>query len=262
VTARAKRMFLLQYGAEPVPKSISVHGGGDALLWEPIIGVVVESNDGWVLLEAGIGRRVLNDLQALDVLYPNHARPWGLDGEPLETALAEIGLRVADLTLAAVSHLHVDHSGGLELLARAGVPIAVHRDELEHARKHGRLEDGYYPPDYMSVNGGWRELQGDAELAPGVWALATPGHAPGHMSYRVDLLQTGTWLFAVDAADLGENLVDGVAPGQTVDPTDRPRAQESLRRLVTEADHLHARLVPGHDQFFWDAVRHPVGGHR
>lgn len=255
-------MFLLQYGAEPVPKSVSVHGGSNALLWEPIIGMVVESNDGWVLLEAGIGRRVLNDLEALDVLYPNDERPWGLDGEPLEAALGEIGLRVTDLMLAAVSHLHVDHSGGVELLARAGVPIAVHRDELEYARQYGRLEDGYYPPDYRSVNGSWYELDGDTQLASGVWALATPGHAPGHMSYRVDLAQTGTWLFAVDAADLGENLVDGVPPGQTVKPTDGPRAQESLRRLVTEAGHLGARLVPGHDQFFWDAVRHPAGGHR
>ena len=29
-----------------------------------------------------------------------------------------------------------------------------------------------------------------------------PGHTPGHMSYRVDLPESGTWLLAVDAADL------------------------------------------------------------
>jgi glyoxylase-like metal-dependent hydrolase (beta-lactamase superfamily II) len=255
-------MFLLQYGAEPVPKSISVKGGGDSLLWEPIIGVAVESDQGWLLLESGIGRRALEDADALAVLYPTDAKPWGLDGDPLVAALAAVGLHVSDIALAAVSHLHVDHSGGLRLLADNGVPIAVHQDELAYASRAGRLEDGYYPPDYQSVNGGWRELEGDAELAPGVWALATPGHAPGHMSYRVDLAESGTWLFAVDAADLGQNLVDGSPPGQTVDPADGPRARASLRRLVDEADRLRARLVPGHDQFFWDAVRHPTGGHR
>lgn len=255
-------MYLLQYGAEPVPKSISVHGAGDAMLWEPIIGVAVQSDAGWLLLESGIGRRALDDPASLAVLYPNVPAPWGLEGDPMVTALDAIGLGVGDIALAAVSHLHVDHSGGLARLAEAGVPIAVHRDELRHAQASGRLEDGYYQPDYAAVNGEWRELDGDTELAPGVWALATPGHAPGHMSYRVDLEQSGTWLFAVDAADLSENLTDRTRPGQTVDPADAPRAEASLQRLVSEADRLNARLVPGHDQYFWDAVRHPTGGHR
>jgi N-acyl homoserine lactone hydrolase len=255
-------MYLLQYGAEPVPKSISVHGAGDTLLWEPIIGVAVESDVGWLLLESGIGRRVLEDLASLAILYPNGPSPWGLAGDPMVTALDAVGLSVGDIALAAVSHLHVDHSGGLARLAEAEVPIVVHRDELQYAREHGRLEDGYYEPDYGEVDGGWRELDGDTELASGVWALATPGHAPGHMSYRVDLESSGTWLFAVDAADLSQNLTDRTRPGQTVDPTDAPRAEASLRRLVAEADRLKARLVPGHDQYFWDAVRHPAGGHR
>ena len=262
MTRFARRMYLLQYGAEPVPKSISVHGAGDTLLWEPIIGVAVESAAGWVLLESGIGRSALDDADSLAVLYPNAPAPWGLEGDPMVSALAAVGLRIDDIALAAVSHLHVDHSGGLGLLAASGVPIAIHRDELRYARERGTLEAGYYEPDYAAVNGEWRELHADTELAPGVWALETPGHAPGHMSYRVDLESSGTWLFAVDAADLSENLTDRTRPGQTVDPADAPRAEASLHRLVSEATRLNARLVPGHDQFFWDAVRHPAGGHR
>jgi N-acyl homoserine lactone hydrolase len=255
-------MFLLQFGAEPVTKAISVKGGGDTLLWEPIIGILVETEVGWVLLESGIGRAVLDDRDSLEVLYPGAQKPWGLDGDPLQTALARVGVEVSDLAVAAVSHLHCDHSGGIPQLISAGVPIAVHQRELEYAKTRATLADGYYPPDYTTVNGSWQQLQGDTELAPGVWALATPGHAPGHMSYRVSLADSGTWLFAIDAADLGENLVDGVPPGQTVDPRDEALAVESLQRLKLEAERLNARLVPGHDQFFWNAVRHPAGGHR
>jgi N-acyl homoserine lactone hydrolase len=255
-------MFLMQFGGEPVQKSISVLGGGSEVLWEPIIGIVVETDAGWILLETGIGRAVLTDSRSLDVLYPGVPKPWALDGEPLEAALADLGLEIGDLALAAVSHLHCDHTGGIPLVQRAGIPIAVHRNELSYARGQAALEDGYYPPDYMTANGGWMELDGDTELAPGVWAIATPGHAPGHMSYRVVLPESGTWLFAIDAADLGENLVDGVPPGQTVNPDDTVRAIESLNRLKAEAERLRARLVPGHDQFFWNAVRHPAGGHR
>jgi glyoxylase-like metal-dependent hydrolase (beta-lactamase superfamily II) len=103
---------------------------------------------------------------------------------------------------------------------------------------------------------------GDLELAEGVWALETPGHTPGHVSFRVDLEQTGSWLFAVDAADLAENLNERIPPGLTTEPADEPRALASLTRLLDLAESLDARLVPGHDQICWTAVRHPPGGHR
>src|SRR5205823_3105389 len=97
--------------------------------------------------------------------------------------------------------------------------------------------------------------------APGIRGLSTPGHAPGHMSYQVDLSESGTWLFAVDAGDLAENFTDRKPPGQTVLPDDLPRAEASLERLLGESKKLRARLVPGHDQLVWTAVRHPLGGY-
>jgi glyoxylase-like metal-dependent hydrolase (beta-lactamase superfamily II) len=255
-------MFLLQYGQEPVPKRISVRGAGDELLWEPIIGVVVETAKGWVLLETGIGRRVLEDGRVLDILYPGVEKPWGHAGDPLTVALAGVGLKVSDLVMAAASHLHCDHSGGVRELAAAGVPITIQREELEFALEKASPTQGYYPPDFAEAAVDWREIDGDAELAPGVRAISTPGHAPGHMSYRVDLPDTGTWLFAVDAGDLAENFTDKVPPGQTVLVNDGVRAEASLHRLLDLKDELKARLVPGHDQLFWDAVRHPKGGHQ
>jgi glyoxylase-like metal-dependent hydrolase (beta-lactamase superfamily II) len=259
--SQARRMFLLQFGAEPSPKSISVRGGPDRIIWCPIIGIAVETEAGWLLLESGIGRSFLEDSSARPAIYASTEQPWGLEGDPLVTALAEVGLRPQDFALAAASHLHVDHAGGLPTLAQAGVPVCVQRDELAFARDRAGLEHAYYAPDYSGARIAWRELEGDGELAPGVWALATPGHTPGHMSYRVDLPNTGTWLFAVDAADLSENLDDRVPPGWTADPGDADRAEASLLRLLGEAERLHARLVPGHDQVFWQAVRHPTGGH-
>ena len=254
-------MYLLQYGQEPVPKRISVRGAGDDLLWEPIIGIAVETAIGWVLLETGIGRAVLDDGAALAMLYPGAEKPWALDGNPLDAALHKVRLSISDLRLAAVSHLHCDHSGGVRRLAAAGVPICIQGEELEFALQRASPTDGYYPPDFTGAVD-WRELGGDAEIAPGVYALSTPGHAPGHMSYRVNLPESGTWLFAVDAGDLAENFTDRKPPGQTVLEGDLPRAEASLQRLLDESAELKARLVPGHDQLFWDAVRHPAGGYR
>jgi glyoxylase-like metal-dependent hydrolase (beta-lactamase superfamily II) len=258
----ARRMLMLTFGAEPSPKSISVRGAGDRVIWCPIVGAAVSTDDGWILLETGIGRRLLEDETIRRRIYASPEQPWGVGEDPFLAALGAAGLSPGGFSLAAVSHLHCDHTGGLRILAGAGVPVAVQAEELAFARERAGVEQAYYRTDYEDPKIAWRELDGDAELAPGVRALATPGHAPGHMSYRVDLPETGTWLLAVDAADLGENLNDRVPPGWTADPDDAERAEGSLNRLLDEAERLDARLIPGHDTAFWQAVRHPAGGHR
>jgi glyoxylase-like metal-dependent hydrolase (beta-lactamase superfamily II) len=254
-------MFLLQYGTEFVPKSVSVAGASRTTIACPVIGVVVEASVGWVLLEAGFSRAFLDDEDAQRTVYRGGPPAVGLPGEPLVAALETVGLDLGAIAIACVSHLHCDHTGGLPLLARAGVPVAVHTDELEFARTRASLTNGYFHPD---VDSGveWRPFVGDLELADGVWALETPGHTPGHVSYRVDLEQTGSWLFAIDAADLTENLNERTPPGFVVDPADAQRAVASLERLLDLGESLAARVVPGHDQICWTAVRHPPGGHR
>jgi N-acyl homoserine lactone hydrolase len=140
----ASRMFVLQYGAERVSKSLSLRGGPPDLTWEPLMGVAVDTSAGWVLFDTGMAREAHDSepehaiyrdgAQALGIdveqptraLYPAppdpHGWHWGLPGDPMATALAGIGLTVEDLTLAVVSHFHLDHTGGIPLLARAGGP--------------------------------------------------------------------------------------------------------------------------------------------
>lgn len=258
----ARRMYLLQYGREPSPKWISVRGGGEEILWLPIIGAVVETDAGWVLLETGMSRRFLEDPEALAEIYPSVEQPEMWAPAPLQGALKRVGLAPEDLLLAAVSHLHVDHAGGVARLAEAGVTVAVQRAEMSFARDRATRAEAYYHEDFADVGADWHELEGDAEIAPGVSALFTPGHTPGHMSYRVRLPQTGTWILAVDAACTSQNLVDQVPGGWTADPGDVPRIEDSLARLLTEARRDDARLLPGHDGFCWAAARHPDGGWR
>jgi glyoxylase-like metal-dependent hydrolase (beta-lactamase superfamily II) len=252
--------MMLDFGFEVVPKSVSVHGAARVPIRCPVIGALVETSAGWVLLEAGFSRAFLDDGAAQDTVYRSGPRPEAPAGEPLEVALASAGLRVADVSVACVSHLHCDHSGGIPLLARASIPVLVHAEELRFARLAG-LADGYYAPDFSDAVD-WRTFTGDYEVAPGVLAIETPGHTPGHVSYRVDLPETGVWLLAVDAADLAENLNEQRRPGSVAVPGDELRAAKSLERLLRERERLGARIVPGHDAACWAAVRHPPGGHR
>ena len=283
----AIRMFVLQYGAERVSKSLSLRGGPAELGWEPLPGVLVETAEGWILFDTGMSRANLDDpdvqalyrdgavteghdpdepTRALHPVPPDvNAWTWGLLGDPLASALADVGLAPTDLTLAVVSHLHLDHSGGITTLSESGVAVAVQADELGFARSGAaRFEEGFVAADWSDARTRWRPLDGDTEIAPGVRVLATPGHTPGHSSLQVDLPDTGTWLFAADAADLAQNFLDHVPCGYAAGGTaaDERRADESFARLLDLAREHDARLVPGHDQVVLNAVRHPRGGHR
>ncbi len=280
-------MFVLQYGAERVPRSLSLRDGPSDLGWEPLYGVLVDTADGWVLFDTGMARAALDADETQDSyraaavdagadpdqptwsLHPAPPDPtrwnWGLEGDPLVAALATVGLTVGDLSLAVISHLHLDHSGGIPLLAEAGVPVAIHRAELEFARS-GRavFDEGFRAADWSDPRTRWETLDGDAEVAPGVTVLSTPGHTPGHVSLRVELPDTGTWIFAADAADLGQNLLDRVPCGYCAggSAADEDAASSSVQRLLAEAADADARLIPGHDQLVFNAVRHPPAGHR
>ena len=265
----ATRMLLLQYGEECTPKWMSVRGADSTLRWVPVIGILVETAGEWVILETGFSRRALEDDAACRAIYgpevsgaDRYFAPRGLDGEPFAAALAQHDLTPGDMSLAAVSHLHIDHSGGLPLLSAAGVPVAIQRRELDFGLERAGIAEAYYRPDYEDLGTDWRILDGDAEIAPGISVLSSPGHTPGHMSYRIDLPQTGTWIFTLDAADLGENLFDRSAIGSTADPADESRVLPSLERLLRIADDLDARIVPCHDPYYWRALRHPPGGHQ
>lgn len=269
-------MHMLTFGTEQVPKSLSVLGSGDHTITTPIYGALVETTDGLVLLDTGISRAALLDPRALTAIYGADRHPWGpqassaqdpvADGEPLEIALAMIGLGVKDISLAAVSHLHLDHTGGLPLLAQAGVPIAIQRTELDYGRHRADQDDeldvAFYRADYTRPDLDWLQLDGACELAPGVSVVPTPGHTPGHQSYQVDLPGTGTWILAADAADLGENLMEAIPCGSVSEDADRPAAAVSTRRLIALASATDARLMPGHDPIVWKAAWHPPGGHR
>lgn len=287
MTGTADRLFVLQYGAERVGKFLSLRGGSARLGWEPLIGVLVDTADGWVLLDTGMGRTALDSPvnQAayaaaahsggadptpvaghLEPVPPDPARwNWGLPGDPMTAALDSVGLAPADLALAAVSHLHLDHSGGIPTLARSGVRVALHRAELDFARSGAvGLADGFHAPDWSDPATNWQVLDGDTEIAPGVTVLATPGHTPGHVSFRVDLPLTGSWIFTADATDLAQNLLDRVPCGSCAGGTaaDERSAGESLERLLQIAADTGGRLIPGHDQIVTSAIAHPPGGHR
>lgn len=151
-----------------------------------------------LLVQTG-GRNILVDTGHGSKLPPkqrellHHQQPRG----SLQDALARAGLQPEDIHLVIDTHLHNDHCGGNTLLVSEGAVIpafpnaeyVVQRREYEDAmRPNERTRATYIAANFQPLveRGQMRLLDGDCELAPGVWGVVTPGHTPGHMSVRFE----------------------------------------------------------------------------
>jgi N-acyl homoserine lactone hydrolase len=254
-----RRVIPLIVGWERLPKSYSVHGDASgATLVEPVPCVLLDTDDGWALIDTGINTALMRDRPLYERLHGrNHEITPILpdvDGEPLEHALAAHGVGLADVSRIFLSHLHNDHAGGLRLFD-SSVPVWVQRRELEYGlsehpfpERHGMFRIDFDDPDID-----WRECDGDAELAPGIGAVLTPGHTPGHQSFVIDLPDGSGYVFAFDAGDLSENFEGELAVGGFV----HCEAEDTIapiRRLNAIAAERGYRLIPGHDPEIWPAL--------
>lgn len=101
---------------------------------------------------------------------------------PFDESLREMGIRPGDARAVANCHLHVDHSGNN--FRFPGVPIFIQKAERDAA---STTLDYSLPDRTVDFKGATLEVvEGDAEIAPGVRIIPTPGHTDGHQSFVID----------------------------------------------------------------------------
>lgn len=143
----------------------------DGRLRLPIGCFLVRTGDRTVLIDAGLGR-------VRDELF---------EGGHLLDELAALDVRPGDIDLVVCSHLHLDHCGWLAdkeavpVFPRALVCVGTADWRLFVERREGVMRRsirealvGLAEADRV------RTLDGDVTVAPGITAVAAPGHTPGH----------------------------------------------------------------------------------
>jgi glyoxylase-like metal-dependent hydrolase (beta-lactamase superfamily II) len=147
-------------------------------------GLLVERGDHHLLIDAGLGPGA-------------ESTPYGqINSGAFLDVLMRLGLRGTDIDVFALTHLHVDHTGWAFVESASGrreptfpnAPYIVAAREWEPLRQGERPlgvpgEAEFIQP--MGEHTNKRLINDGDEVSPGVTAVVTPGHSPGHTSFVV-----------------------------------------------------------------------------
>lgn len=112
--------------------------------------------------------------------------------------LSALGITPGDVDMVLMTHLHRDHAAGLvDERGQAVFPraeLVVHRDDLDFWRDEttlGRLRDGqkqdfHIAAAVLSAYADRIRSVGGGHVVPGISAIPTPGHTPGHTAWLLD----------------------------------------------------------------------------
>ena len=165
------------------------------------------------------------------------------DDQSLVPALAAQHVDARDIRTVMLTHLHWDHCYGLPQVPRAQVLVqdreiryGVYPDANDDRRTYEFARGAPFLEHLRRMDA----VDGEAEVAPGVRIIPTPGHSPGHQSVLVEA-EEAVYLIAGDFLDLYENWTERCPSGG---PTmDVARWQQSYD-MVRELDVV---VLPSHD---------------
>ena len=134
------------------------------------------------------------------------------EGDDARSKLATIGVDPADVEHVVMSHLHLDHAGGLQFFPNASV--YAQQSEIRFAYWPSCYQHELYDRDDFDHGLQWVEQTGERDIYGDgtIVAIPTPGHTPGHQSLVVRL-DSGVVVLAADAHYLESKMRERKVPG-------------------------------------------------
>lgn len=174
--------------------------------------LLVESPNGLTLVDSGFGTADLAEKR----MGKAFIALMGAALDPAETAIAQVkaaGYSAEDVTDIVVTHLDLDHAGGIGDFPKAKVHVFADELAAARARKtineknryieaqwaHGPNWVEHALPDKQSAGDGWLGFESVAAISDDILLIPTRGHTRGHCAVAVRRPSGGWFLHAGDA---------------------------------------------------------------
>ncbi len=158
--------------------------------------LLIEGEDGLILVDSGLGVEDIGDPGRLGFLFKAATRPRLEIAETALRRVADLGFRVADVRHIVPTHLDLDHAGGLADFPAATVHVFA--PELRAAKDPTLRERARYRRAQLSPVANWAPVEAGGEdwfgfssvralsgTRDDVLLIPLPGHSRGHCGVAV-----------------------------------------------------------------------------
>ena len=220
--------------------------------WLPTYAWMIDHPEGIIVVDTGQGAHLLDCVRSLHPYLRWEVEFRIEHDEEIGPQLCALGVRSRDVKRVVLTHLHIDHDGGLAHFPES--EVLVSRGELHTARGWaGRLR-GYLPNrwpawfnpialDLTAESYGPFTASRRLTDAGDVIAVATPGHTADHLS--VIVVDEGiAYVIAGDASYTEALMLAGEIDGVSADDATALVTLRMLKRLAAERPTVY---LPTHD---------------
>ncbi len=198
-------------------------------------------------LETSVNGYLVNTGSKLVLIDTGAAGLFGPTLGNLITNLKAAGYQPEQVDEIYITHMHADHVGGLmagDKLAFPNATVRADKHDADFWLSQANLDKapadakGFFQGAMASMNpyvaaGKFKAFDGDTELVPGIKAVATRGHTPGHSIYKIQS-QGQTLVLWGDLMHVA--AVQFAEPGVTIQfDTDSKNAALQRKRAYAEA---------------------------
>jgi len=235
-SATASRLWALPGGDFTLSYAFLVEGGSSRDCTIPCPAFLIEHPSALVLFDTGLSPRAIGNAAGYygEEIAVTMKMRFSTE-QRVDSRLAELGFRPTDISHVVMSHLHLDHAGGMCLFPHA--TFHAFADELAEARAVRQTPHAVYKNEDLAAveDSDWKLYENDIDIfGDGSLRLfKLPGHSAGEGSLLVRLSCRSLMLTA-DTVHVREALEREKPTLFDSDPVLAVRSIQRLKQLLAE----------------------------
>ena len=218
----------------------------------PIWAWVIEHPDGLIVIDTGensatkqLDKYLSEENEIMKYFFRHSAKFAVEETDELNYQFQKVNLKLEDVKLVVLTHLHLDHTDGLKFFPRQ--EIIVGNQEFKHA--NGNMPTTYpkwFKPNKVDYRNDRIDIFNQAysiSTSEDLLYIPTPGHTAGHSSivFKTDDFDI---IFAGDTSYNQEQVIKGELAGIS---SDYKKSRQTYKQLIDYATRRKTIYLPSHD---------------